>query len=209
MSVLGETGSMAGDALRAESPPGSPPALVALRSPGGTALIAATVLASMVGFLDANVINVAVPAIGRDLHAHVSAVQWILSSYLVAVAALLLLSGALADRFGRRRLLAVGLMVMLGGSVLCSAAPSVGALIGARVIQGLGASMVVPSSLALLNGTLRVSDRARGIGVWAGLAWGADGSLPLVLAGAVALVVAVGLLAAPLLLRRVPGSLAR
>jgi EmrB/QacA subfamily drug resistance transporter len=86
------------------------------------------------------------------------------------VAALLLLSGALADRFGRRRLLAVGLMVMLGGSVLCSVAPSVGALIGARIIQGLGASMVVPSSLALLNGTLRVSDRARGIGVWAGLA---------------------------------------
>ncbi len=170
MSVVGGPGDVAGDALRAQSPAASPPALVALRSPGGTALIAATVLASMVGFLDANVINVAVPAIGRDLNAHVSAVQWILTSYLVAVAALLLLSGALADRFGRRRLLVVGLTVMLGGSVLCSLAPSVGALIGARVIQGVGASMVVPSSLALLNGTLRVRDRARGIGVWAGLA---------------------------------------
>jgi EmrB/QacA subfamily drug resistance transporter len=143
---------------------------VALRSVTGGAVIAATVLASMVGFVAANVVNVAVPAIGRDLGASVTSLQWSLTSYLVTAAALLLLSGALADRFGRRRVLVVGLVVMLLSSVLCAVAPSVGALIAARVVQGAGAALVVPSSLALLNGTLRVSDRARGIGIWAGLA---------------------------------------
>jgi len=145
-------------------------ALVALGSRAGAALIATTVLASMVGFLDASVVNVAVPAIGRDLGASVGAIQWTLTGYLVTVAALLLLSGALADRFGRRRTLAAGLGVMLVASVLCSLAPSAGTLIAARVVQGAGAALVVPSSLALLNGTLQVDDRARGIGIWAGLA---------------------------------------
>jgi EmrB/QacA subfamily drug resistance transporter len=155
------------------SPPSDRPAsdaLVALRSAGGAALIIAAALASMVGFLDAYVINVAVPAIGRSLGASVATLQWTLTGYLVTVASLLLLSGALADRFGRRRVLAVGLLVMLVSSVLCAIAPSVGALIAARLAQGVGAALVVPSSLAMLNGTLRVSDRARGIGIWAGLA---------------------------------------
>src|SRR5271165_7077541 len=80
--------------------------LVALGSATGIALMAATVLASAVGSLDANVIKVAVPAIGQDLHASVAALQWTLTSYLLVVAALLLLSGALGDRFGRRRVLA-------------------------------------------------------------------------------------------------------
>ena len=90
---------------------------VALRSSAGVALIAATVLASLIGFLDASVVNVAVPAIGTSLDASVATLQWTLTSYLLAVAALLLLSGALADRFGRRRVLAVGLLVMLVASV--------------------------------------------------------------------------------------------
>jgi EmrB/QacA subfamily drug resistance transporter len=146
-----------------------PEELVALRSGAGIALIVATVLASTVGFYDAFVVNVTVPAIGRDLGASVATLQWVLSGYLVTVAALLLISGAFADRFGRRRVLITGLLVMLVGSVLCAIAPSGGALIAARVVQGVGGALVVPSSLALLNGTLRVADRARGIGVWAGL----------------------------------------
>jgi EmrB/QacA subfamily drug resistance transporter len=141
-----------------------------LRSRIGVALIAATVLASMVGFLDANVVQVAVPAIGRDLGAGVAGLQWALTGYLLTVAALLLLSGALADHFGRRRILIIGLVAMLVSSVLCAVAPNIGFLVGARVLQGAGAAMVVPTSLALLNGTLRVDDRARGIGLWAGLA---------------------------------------
>lgn len=92
-----------------------------------------------------------------------------MTSYLLAVTALLLLAGALADRFGRRRILRIGLLVMLVGSILCAAAPSTVILVAARVVQGVGAALVVPNSLALLNGTLRPSDRARGIRAWAGL----------------------------------------
>lgn len=160
------------DATPGAAAPAPAPAagLIPLAGRAGSALIATTVLASMVGFLDASVVNVAVPAIERDLGASVSAVQWTLTGYLVTVAALLLLSGALADRFGRRTTLAAGLVVMFVASILCAIAPSVGTLIAARVVQGAGAALVVPSSLALLNGTLRNDDRAKGIGVWAGLA---------------------------------------
>jgi EmrB/QacA subfamily drug resistance transporter len=153
--------------------PEAPPdrgALVALRSPSGVAVIAATALASMVGFLNAYVVNVAVPAIGREFGASVATLQWTLTGYLVTVAALLLLSGALADRFGRQRVLTAGLLIVLVTSILCAVAPSASALIAARLAQGAGGALVVPSSLALLNGTLRVSDRARAIGIWAGLA---------------------------------------
>jgi len=142
---------------------------VALRSRGGLAVVAATVLASMVGFVDAYMINVAVPAIGRSLHAGLAGLQWVLAGYLLTVAALLLLAGSLADRLGRRRSLMLGLAVMLTASVACAAAPTIGALIAARVVQGIGGALVVPSSLALLNGTLRPADRASGIGWWAGI----------------------------------------
>ncbi|HEV7653525.1 MAG TPA: MFS transporter [Mycobacteriales bacterium] len=142
---------------------------VPLRSPVGVALVAATVLASSVGFLDAYMINVAIPAIGRDLDAGVAQLQWVLTGYLVTVASLLLLAGALADHFGRRRLLVAGLLVMLIASLACAAAPNVEALIAARLVQGIGGALVVPSALALLNGTLRPPDRARGIGIWAGI----------------------------------------
>ena len=142
---------------------------VAIRSRTGVAVIAATVLASGVASYDAYVVNVAVPAIGRHFNASVTGIQWVLTGYLVSVAALLLVAGALADRFGRRRVLAVGLWVMLVSSLFCAGAPSVDALITARVVQGVGGALVTPISLALLNGALRVDDRARGIGLWAGL----------------------------------------
>ncbi len=156
-------------AATAAAEQGTPP-LVALRSGPGAALIAATVLASMVAFLDAAVVNVAVPAIQGDLQSSASGVQWVVAGYLLTAAALLLPAGALIDSFGRRPVLLAGLVVMLVASVLCAVAPTTGTLVGARLLQGAGAALVVPSALALLNGTLRVADRARGIGVWAGLA---------------------------------------
>lgn len=147
-----------------------PLSLIPLRSRPGFALIAATVMASMAGFLDATVVNVAVPAIARDLGASVVAIQWSLTGYLLTAAALLLVAGALADQYGRRRILVIGLFVMLAASLVCAFAPSFTVLIAARILQGAGAALVVPSSLALLNGTLRVEDRAPAIGIWAGLA---------------------------------------
>ena len=143
---------------------------VALRSGTGIALVAATTVASMAAFLDAYVVNVAVPAIQQDLGASGAALQWSLTGYLVTVAALLLVAGALADRFGRRRILTVGLYVLLVSSILAAIAPSTGTLIAARFAQGAGAALVTPSSLALLNGTLRTVDRPRAIGIWVGLA---------------------------------------
>jgi EmrB/QacA subfamily drug resistance transporter len=143
--------------------------LAPLRSATGAVLIAATVLASGITSYNASVVNVAVPAIGRHFGASVAAIQWTLTSYLLAVAALLLVAGALADRLGRRRVLMIGLGVMFAASIVCAWAPCVGVLIAGRAIQGIGAALVTPTSLALLNGTLRKSDRARGIGVWAGL----------------------------------------
>lgn len=144
-------------------------ALVDLRSRRGVVLIAATVLSSLLGFFDAYVVVIAVPAIKQDLGGSVTAIQFVVTGYLLTVAALLLLSGALADRFGLRRVLGVGLLVMLVASVLCSIVPSIEWLIAARVAQGVGGALVVPTSLAMLNGTLQVADRARGIGIWAGL----------------------------------------
>jgi EmrB/QacA subfamily drug resistance transporter len=140
-----------------------------LRSATGVALLASTVLASAVAALGASIIRVAVPAIGRDLNAGVVTLQWTVTSYLLTTAALLLLAGALADQFGRKRVLVVGLLVLLVSSVLCSVAPTAETLIAARLVQGVGGALVTPTSLALLNGTLRVSDRARGIGIWLGL----------------------------------------
>ena len=133
------------------------------------ALVAATVLASLVAFVDANLVNVAVPAITRELHTGVAEIQWIVTGYLVTVAAFLLVAGALADHFGRKRILIVGLVIMVLASIGCAVAPTSAALIAARLVQGVGGALVVPCSLALLNGSLRPADRARGIGIWAGI----------------------------------------
>ncbi|MEV8376179.1 DHA2 family efflux MFS transporter permease subunit [Kribbella sp. NPDC056861] len=141
-----------------------------LRSTTGVAVLTATILASTIGFLDASVVGVAIPAIGSDFRAGVAELQWVVTGYLVTVAALLLVAGGLSDRYGRRRVLVVGLLITLVTSVLCALANSVGLLIAARVLQGAGGALTVPSSLALLNATLRPEDRARGIGLWAGLA---------------------------------------
>ncbi len=157
-------------ALSAQQAPAShSTSLVPLRSDTGTAVIAAAVLASTVAAFGASVIRVAVPSIGRDLNAGVAAVQWTVTGYLVTTAALLLLAGALADRFGRKRILVVGLLVMLVSSFLCALAPTVETLIAARLFEGVGGALITPTSLALLNGTLRATDRARGIGIWVGL----------------------------------------
>jgi EmrB/QacA subfamily drug resistance transporter len=143
--------------------------LAPLRSATGVALIGATVLASGATSYNASVVYVAVPAITRHFHASVIAIQWTLTSYLLAVAALLLVAGALADRLGRRRVLVIGLSVMFAASILCASASSIGVLIAGRAILGVGAALVTPTSLALVNGTLRRADRARGIGIWAAL----------------------------------------
>jgi len=120
-------------------------------------------------FLDGTVVNVALPAMAKDLHADLADLQWVLDAYLVTLTALVLLGGALGDRFGRRRVFLLGVIGFSGASVVCGVAPTTTTLIGARALQGVGAALLVPGSLALLSATIRDTDRARAIGAWSGL----------------------------------------
>jgi EmrB/QacA subfamily drug resistance transporter len=143
---------------------------VRAETPAGRWVLAATVLGSGMAFLDGTVVNVALPAIGRDLDAGLSGLQWTLDAYLLTLGALLLLGGALGDRYGRRRLFEVGLVAFTGASVLCGFAPTWGALVAARAVQGVGGALLVPGSLALLSASFAPEDRGRAVGAWSGLA---------------------------------------
>ncbi|TIH40989.1 DHA2 family efflux MFS transporter permease subunit [Subtercola vilae] len=117
--------------------------------------------------MDATVVNVALPAISRDLNASISDLQWIVDGYTLTLASFLLLSGSTADRLGRRRVFQVGLVVFSIGSLLCSVAPSIGFLIFARVLQALGGSMLNPVAMSIITNTFTEKKaRARAVGVW-------------------------------------------
>ena len=123
----------------------------------------------MVG-LDLTIVNVGLPSIGRDLHAGVSGLQWTVAAYTITLAALLMFSGAVADRIGRRTIFQVGLSLFTLGSWLCSLAPGLGALIAFRVLQGVGGSMLNPAALGIITNTFTgPAERARAIGVWDGV----------------------------------------
>jgi EmrB/QacA subfamily drug resistance transporter len=133
---------------------------------GNLRVLVVAILASFVAFLDGSVVNVALPAMARDLHGGLALQQWIVDSYLLTLGALILVAGAISDVFGRVPVLRWGLVAFGAGSVLAVAAPSGGVLIAARLIQGVGAAFLVPSSLALINSTFGVHDQPRAIGIW-------------------------------------------
>ncbi|GAA3759720.1 MFS transporter [Terriglobus aquaticus] len=117
--------------------------------------------------MDVTIVNVALPSIGRELHSNMSGMQWIMDSYTLVVASFLLLAGSLSDRYGRRRTFQTGLTIFTLGSVLCSAAPSIGGLIAFRALQGLGASMLNPVALSIITNTFQdARARARAVGIW-------------------------------------------
>lgn len=140
-----------------------------LRSTIGRVALVATVAASAMGQLDATVVNVALPHIGADLGVDVSALQWVLTGYLVTLASFILLGGALGDRFGRRRVFLVGTIWFALASLLCAVAPSVGVLVVARLLQGVGAALFTPGSLAILQASFVADDRPRAVGAWSAL----------------------------------------
>jgi len=139
-------------------------------------VVAATVLGSGIAFLDGTVVNVALPTIGRDMHAGIRDLQWILDGYLVTLSALLLLGGSLGDLYGRKRGFLTGLVGFSVASAACGLAPNAGVLIAARAVQGAGAALLVPGSLALISASFHPADRGRAIGAWSGLA-GVAGAL--------------------------------
>jgi MFS family permease len=123
--------------------------------------IIATILGSVVVFLDATVVNVALPAISDDLGSGLADQQWVVEAYLLALVALLLVGGSLGDQFGRRRIFVIGLGLFGVTSILCGVAPSSGFLIGARALQGLAGALLVPGSLAILAATFEGAERGR------------------------------------------------
>jgi EmrB/QacA subfamily drug resistance transporter len=133
-------------------------------------VIAATVLGSGIAFLDGTVVNVALPAIGRNLHAGVAGLQWTVDAYLITLTALMLLGGSLGDLFGRRRVFVAGLGAFGVLSALSAAAPTIGVLIAARAGQGIAGALLVPSSLSIISATFDPADRSRAVGAWSGLA---------------------------------------
>lgn len=147
----------------------APHAGVRLGTPTGRAVVAAATLGSGMTLLDGTVVNVALRAIGEDLDAGVAALQWTTNGYLLTLAALILLGGALGDRFGRRRVFVVGTVLFAAASLLCGLAPTAGWLVAARLLQGAGAALLAPGSLAMVQGAFCPEDRPRAIGLWSGL----------------------------------------
>ena len=134
----------------------------------GRRLVATTVLGSGMGFLDGTIANVALPHIGRDLHANLAELQWVINGYTLALASLILLGGSLGDRLGRKRAYGWGIAAFAIASVLSALSPTIGILIAARVVQGVAAALMTPGSLALLQSSFREQDRMRAIGAWTG-----------------------------------------
>lgn len=118
--------------------------------------------------LDSTLVNVALPRIGEDLGADLAVLQWTVNAYLLTLAGLILVGGALGDRFGRRRVFVLGVVWFAVGSLLCGIAPNAGVLVAARALQGIGGALLTPGSLALIQGSFQPDDRARAVGLWSG-----------------------------------------
>jgi EmrB/QacA subfamily drug resistance transporter len=131
-------------------------------------VLATTILGSSLAFVDGTVVNVALPALQRELGATVADVQWVVEAYALLLSALLLVGGAMGDRFGRRRIYASGIVVFAAASAACGLAGSVRQLVLARAVQGAGAALLVPGSLAIISASFPQRERGRAIGTWSG-----------------------------------------
>ncbi|MFL6727678.1 MAG: MFS transporter [Sphingomicrobium sp.] len=142
--------------------------------------LVACILASSLSFVDGSVLNVALPAIKSSYGAGAQDVQWVVNAYLLPLSALLLLGGALGDHYGRRLLLVVGTSLFAAASLVCALAPSLPVLLAARAVQGIGAALLLPNSLALLNAAFQGEKRGRAVGIWAAAGAAAAAIAPLI-----------------------------
>ena len=142
-------------------------------------VLAAAVLGSTMAFVDESVVNVALPKIEVDLHTTLAGMQWVINAYTLCMSALLLIGGAAADRYGRRVLFLMGIITFAMASIICGCAPNVAALIAARAIQGVGAAMLIPCSLAIIGAAFDEQERGAAIGIWSGASALAAGAGPL------------------------------
>ena len=146
-----------------------PATLLRRSETSGRLTLAALTLGSGIGILDGSVVNIALKPLGTDLGADLAALQWVVNGYLLALASLVLVGGAIGDRLGRRRVYLVGMAVFAVGSALCALAPGVGWLIAFRVAQGVGAALITPGALAIIQASFVPQDRAAAIGTWSGV----------------------------------------
>ena len=142
---------------------------LAYGEPAARWVLLATVLGSSLTFVDATVVNIALPVIGEDLDAGLAALTWTVNAYTLTLACLILLGGSLGDRLGRRRVFIVGVVWFALASMLCGLAPNIQTLVAARGLQGVGGALLTPGSLAILQASFRPADRGRAIGAWSGL----------------------------------------
>ncbi|MDQ1697104.1 MAG: hypothetical protein QOJ03_2457, partial [Frankiaceae bacterium] len=145
------------------------PAGLSLSTAAGRWVLLATVLGSALASIDATVVGIALPAIGKEFTVGLSSLQWTVTAYTLTLAGLLLVAGALGDRFGRRRVFVIGIVWFAGASLLCAVAPDPATLIAARALQGVGGALLTPGSLAILQTSFIPADRGRAIGAWSGL----------------------------------------
>ncbi|HEY0376661.1 MAG TPA: MFS transporter [Pyrinomonadaceae bacterium] len=134
----------------------------------GRWVLAAAIIGSAITFIDGTVVNVALPVLQEKLDATVAQAQWVVESYLLFLAALILVGGSLGDRYGRRRVFSLGVALFAAASLWCGLAPDINHLIVARAVQGVGAALLVPGSLALISATFSREQRGRAIGTWSG-----------------------------------------
>jgi EmrB/QacA subfamily drug resistance transporter len=146
----------------------SSPAAAPCSARAGPWVLAATILGSSLAFIDGTVVNVALPALQANLHATVVDVQWIIEAYALLLAALLLVGGSLGDLYGRKRVFAVGVIIFAAASSWCGVVPNVNQFIFARAVQGIGAALLVPGSLAIISASFEEQERGRAIGTWSG-----------------------------------------
>jgi len=149
-------------------------------SAAGRWVVAVTVLGSGIAALDATVVNIALPTIGREFHTGLGSLQWVMNGYTLTLAAFLLIGGSLGDRFGRRRVYSIGIVWFAVASAACGFAPNAEFLIVTRVLQGVGAALLTPGSLAILEASFAPADRGRAIGAWSGFGGVATAAGPLV-----------------------------
>jgi EmrB/QacA subfamily drug resistance transporter len=142
--------------------------LVSSLSHTGTWVLVATILGSSMAFIDGTVVNVALPVLQTDLNATATDVQWVVESYSLFLASLILVGGSLGDHFGRRRIFAIGILLFTVASILCGLAPNVNVLIFMRAIQGIGGALMIPGSLAIISASFDSKQRGRAIGTWSG-----------------------------------------
>src|SRR5258705_12835932 len=131
--------------------------------------LVATILGASRAFIVGSVVNIALPAIQQALHADAASTQWIVNAYLLLLGALVLVGGSAADLYGRRRIFLLGTAVFTTASIACGLAPNITLLVASRAVQGLGAALLTPASLAMLGATFDQHERSHAIGIWAGV----------------------------------------